>query len=100
MIGPDAPDEEKGRHLRALYRQHKPGVTWRGGKMIVDQAGQAEQWRMVKAEYGRLYGDAGSGHDLSRILTSAWTEERELAGQRYDYNRQAWFNADGSRADR
>lgn len=91
-------DEAKDRQLRALYRQHKPAVRWNADKMIIDQAQQAEQWRIVRTEFERLYGRPSARGELERILTTVWTEGRELAGQTYDYARQAWIGPDGERA--
>lgn len=68
-------------HLRALYRKH-------------GEAGHA----IVAAEFDRLY----PGEDrklLAHILKSAWTEGRELAGQRYDYVGQCWRDSEGKRVD-
>lgn len=90
-------DEDKARQLRALYRQRQPAVRWHGDKMIIDQAQQAEQWRIVRAGFERLYGRPSIAGELERILTTVWTEGRELAGQSYDYARQAWIGPDGER---
>lgn len=81
MITPDDPGDDKARHLRAIYRD-------------VGEAGHAT----VAAEFDRLY----PGEDrqmLAHILTSAWTEGRELAGQRYDRTAQCWRDAEGNRVD-
>ena len=101
MIGPDSPDIDKQRHLRALYRDNKPEQREVSpGKLVIDPAQQGEQWRIVSAEYERLYGEPSRGGMLEHILKSAWIEERELAGQVRDRATQAWLNPDGSRADR
>lgn len=72
--------EALARHLRRLYRQN------------YDQAGQA----LVKAEYRRLFGEDRPRLELAQILSTAWTEARQLAGWSYDMNVQTWRRADGS----
>mgnify|MGYP001206612137 CR=1 FL=1 len=98
MIGPDAPFEDKARHLRALYRQHRPSARWRGNKLVIDQAEQALQMQLVEGEFGRLFPAGDARLDL--ILVDAWTEARKLAGQTYDYSRQTWVGPDGKAVDR
>jgi hypothetical protein len=73
--------EDKARHLRRLYRQN-------GGECSRD---------LVRAEYRRLFGEGRPRDEFAQILTSAWTEARELAGWFYDMGVQAWLRADGSR---
>ncbi len=73
--------ESKARHLRALYRAG-------GGEL---------GYPAVRAEFDRLFPAGGARLDL--ILLDAWTEGRALAGQTYDYGRQAWIGRDGSPAD-
>jgi hypothetical protein len=91
-------DAEKDCRLRALYRDLRPAVMWRYGKQILDATQQDAQWRAVKAEFQRLYPD-GSQELLAHIISTAWVEEKELAGLRYDTGRQQWLNRDGSRAE-
>lgn len=94
MIGPEAPYEDRARHLRALYRQNKAEQREVSpGKLVVDPKQQAEQWRIVKAEYDRLFPEREIR--LALILVNVWAEERELAGQRYDRAKQAWVDAEG-----
>jgi hypothetical protein len=40
-------DADKARRLRALYRDLRPAVTWRGGKPILDATQQDAQWCAV-----------------------------------------------------
>jgi hypothetical protein len=92
---PNASYEVKVRYLRRLYRQHKPSSRWTAtDKLIIDQAKQAEQWRVVKAEYERLFTEAEV--PLAYILVNVWTEARELAGWDYDCTAQCWRRADRS----
>ena len=93
-MSPDAPFEDKARHIRALYRRHKPGQRWSGNKLIVDQAQQAQQTRIVQAEYERLFPERDV--KLERILVDVWIEARQLAGWTYDRAAQGWRRADGS----
>jgi hypothetical protein len=91
-------DTEKACRLRALYRDLRPAVTWCQGKQILDAIQQDARWRTVKLEFLRLYPDEGQDL-LAHIISSAWVEEKELAGLRYDSGRQQWLNRDGSRAE-
>lgn len=74
---PDAPFEDKARHLRRLYRQT-------GGEKSVE----------VRPEYERLFPERDVR--LDQILVSVWKEARELAGWTYDKTAQGWRRADGS----
>ncbi len=97
-ISPDADFETKARHLRWLYRRHNPRLIRHSpGKLSIDQAEQEDQWRIVKAEYHRLFPGERDKLELSQILVNVWTEARLLAGWTYDYVAQAWFRSDGSR---
>lgn len=69
--------DTKARHLRALYRD--------GGGERAHPA--------VKAEFERLFPEREAR--LDQILVSVWKEGRALAGQWYDYGRQAWRDAEG-----
>ena len=77
MIGPDAPAEDKARHLRWLYRQT-------GG----------EKSAQVGPEYERLFPEREIR--LDHILVDVWNEARRLAGWTYDRTAQGWRRADGS----
>ena len=94
----NAIDTDKARQLRALYRGLRPAAHIRNGKQILDQAQQDAQWRAVKAEFARLY--PGENEDLlAHIISTAWVEGRTLAGETYDYQRQAWRGRDGAVVD-
>lgn len=96
MIGPDSPNEDKHRHLRALYRQHDGGLVRHApGKVSIDAAQQAECRRILEAEYERLYGEPTSGGALEEILATAWAEADELAGIRWDHTAQRRVGPDG-----
>lgn len=96
MVGPDSTDDEKQRRIRWLYRRHRPQSRWTpSNKLIIDQAQQAEQLRIVQAEYVRLYGELDRDM-LAHVLSNVWTEARELAGWTYDLTRQCYRRADGS----
>lgn len=77
---PDAPFETKAAHLRQMYRRN-------GGE---------RSRAMVAVEHRRLFGEDRPRLELSQILTSAWTEARELAGWTYDMTNQRYHRADGS----
>lgn len=70
--------ETKARHLRWLYRQNCG----------------PDQYRIVRAEYDRLFPEAEVR--LDQILVNAWIEGRQLAGWTYDVGTQCWRRADGS----
>jgi hypothetical protein len=92
---PDAPYELRARHVRWLYRRQKPEQRWtKNDKLIIDQAQQAEQWRLVKTEYERLFPKGEV--PLAYILVNVWTEARELAGWNYDCTAQCWRREDRS----
>lgn len=88
-------DEDKARHLRALYRDNQPRTRVANGKLLLSARDQDKQWQVVRAEFAKLYPD-GSADQLAQIISTAWIEERELKGQYYDYAAQDWRNADGS----
>lgn len=95
MVQPSDPPDVKERHLRALYREHAPGGSINEfGKYVLDYAQAAEQRRIVRVEYERLYGEPTRDGALERILTNAWIEARELAGERYCHTAQKWIAAD------
>jgi len=96
MIGPDADYETKARYLHWLYRRHRPAARWSGNKLVIDQAQQAQQWRLVKAEYSRLFGEGRPRDELGQILVSVWIEARKLAGWVYDSHTQCWRRSNGS----
>jgi hypothetical protein len=89
--------EDKARHIRALHRRHKPSVIWNSNKQIINQSEQAEQTRIVQAEYERLYPDREI--PLGHILSTVHIEERELRGETYDSIRQRWLDANGERVE-
>ena len=94
-MSPDDPFDHRARHLRALYRRTNP--TQRRserGFLVIDQAQQADQTRIVREAYDRLF--PGSEVSLDQILVSVWREARELAEWRYDPQSQAWLRADGA----
>lgn len=96
-VAPDADYATKARHLRWLYRRHNPRLIRHApGKLCIDQAEQADQWRIVKAEYHRLFPGERDRLELSQILLDVWTEARLLAGWTYDVPSQQWLRADGS----
>lgn len=98
MTEPHDSYETKARALRALYRDNAPrSKTTPAGHVILSQADQRRQWELVSAEYERLFGARSTDGSLEKIITNAWTEGRELAGQRYDYQQQCWLDADGKR---
>lgn len=78
MIGPEAPAEDKARHLRRIYRQT-------GGEKSAE----------VGPEYERLFPTGEL--PLDHILVDVWREARELAGWTYDRGEHCWRRADGSR---
>lgn len=88
---------DPSRHLRKLYRDMAPSQIERGGKLIIDQAMQAERDRVVGEEYKRLFPE-GSPR-LDQILVDAWREGRQLAGQTRDWQMQCWRDKDGRRVD-
>lgn len=93
----NAPYQVKARYLRWLYRRRKPSSRWTAtDKLIINQAQQAEQWRVVQAEYERLFPEAEV--PLAYILVDVWTEVRKLAGWSYDYAAQCWRRKDRSPA--
>ena len=92
----DEPHEIRARYLRALFREHRPATEFTDqGKLIIDQVQQARQWALVSEEYRRLFQPPRPG-GLEHILTSVWTEARELRGERYDRSRQAWVTPAGT----
>lgn len=98
QVAPEADYETKARYLRWLFRRHNPRlIRHASGKRSIDQAEQQEQWRIVKAEYERLFPGERDKHEIAQILLDVWTEARRLAGWTYDFQSQCWRRADGSR---
>ena len=94
----DSEHERKARELRSFYRRHQPRMLKSPrGFTYVDQADQDRKWRMVCTEYQRLFGEPSTDGTMERMLTYAWVEARELAGQWHDKKTMCWRNADGSR---
>lgn len=97
MVSSNSSDDAKRRHLRALYRQHRPQAQTRGGLQIISQADTEAQWSVVQAEYEHLYGEPSRDGTLEHIIKDVWREERQLRGETYDYGRQAWVDRDGNK---
>jgi hypothetical protein len=89
--------DDRPARIRALHRLHTPSVSWNGNKQIINQSEQAEQTRIVQAEYERLYPDREI--PLGHILSTVHIEERELRGETYDSIGQRWLDANGKRVE-
>lgn len=73
-------DETKPLQLRAFFRQ---------------SSNRGEPWTATKAEFERLFGRPPESGEAEQMVTRAWIEERELAGQTYDIGMQDWVDAEG-----
>jgi hypothetical protein len=89
--------DDRPARIRALHRQHTPSVSWNGNKQIINQSEQAEQTRIVQAEYERLYPNREIS--LGHILSTVHIEERELRGETYDTIGQRWLDAEGRKVE-
>jgi hypothetical protein len=76
--------DDRPRRLRAFYR---------------DSTRRGEPWIATKEHFRTLFGRHPERGEAEQMVVNAWTEERGLRGERYDFMAQCWRNAAGERVD-
>jgi hypothetical protein len=77
-------NDDRARRLRAFYR---------------DSTRRGEPWIATKEHFRTLFGRDPARGEAEQMVVNAWTEERELRGERYDVGAQCWRDREGKRVD-